>query len=228
MSKIKRIVSAVLSILLLLMNILCFTSCRYPKYKIGIFDEEWISRGDVKIGVSSDTNVFSKDNIVLDLHIGLYETPFRISDLWGGTVSTYDEANTFEDNYHIMFTACNPFDWDTLSVEDYKHMESMYYLKEIKMNTLLDTNDYCYSQNQITGLQYNHKETIKIPEELIVGDNGEFVITFLYLYKPHAEGEEYVLRYSILHYYLTIKYIVQDNDEVVLEFLGYLPTWREN
>ena len=162
------------ALLILLIVVLTATGCQNAKLKKG-FDNQLPL---IRIGVKSETNTFSIDNVTFDLYYGFYDVNESIDDekrRYGELV--YQKmffAIYIHDSYAKVHRAYNA---------DYKSIEEYYFVKEISEEEAF-SKEYGYIDGgRWKGTEYNHKEMFTIPKEFFKENAGRVEIEVLCFYQ---------------------------------------------
>ena len=157
-------------LLILLIVVLTATGCQNAKLKKG-FDHQLPL---IRIGVKSETNTFSIDNVTFDLYYGFYDVNESIDDR---------KRHYGERVYEKIFFAIYIVEADAPSpgayLMDYTSIEGYHFIKSISEEFAF-SEEYGYIDGgRWKGTAYNHKETFTIPKELFMNEQGRIRIEIL-------------------------------------------------
>lgn len=208
-------------VLILLMFSLLLTGCRQKaKFEKGFNYQSYNT--SIMLGVRSDTDLFAKDNVALDLCYGVYDLKYAgksyaegqyiIPDIIPDTLLESFSDITDAEIFFGLYISKKP-SYDNI-FPDYKTIESFCFVKEISDEEAF-TEEYGYSESAWKGITYNHCETIRIPAEFFTEKTGKLVISIFSFQEAPEEGSVY---YSANRSKITLEYELVDENTVRIIF----------
>ncbi len=177
-------------VIILLIITLSLTGCQGAKYENGTFGYLYWIKNCIMLGVRSNTNTFSINDVKLDFYCGIY----NIDDGPEKEKSNYYAMNR-ENPFFVIYiseqTVAYRFKTHT-SVEDYKNIEDYYLVREISEKEAF-SNEYGYKMTFLFGIQYNHKEEILIPSRFFTKQKGYFYINVVTFLQPTSTEQNYLV-----------------------------------
>ncbi len=171
----------------------------------------------IMMGVKSNVNEFKVD----DVNVKLYYTFYKNNEEGDTRKHGYRQESTDEILFGMYI--CNIGDLNEITrihngqeYEDYKKLPKEALMKEITEEEAFDT-EYSYGCNvdMIGNIRYRHYETINIPQDLFVGEDGWILIRLVSFVTPNERNERYVTHVTA---YLMLRYEYIDENTVKLEF----------
>ena len=175
--------------LLFLIALMLSTGCtrgRNNVFEAGAFDYQW-NVYPFRVGVTSNTDVFSVKAVELTLCYGLYEENTKYSPKRMYTSSGFEDAKIFL----AVYFCDGREDYKTsLQVREFKNIENYYYIKTVPEEELF-TREYSYTEDLKNGTTYRHHEVVTVPREIFNREKGDFAIKLVTFREPFAEGDDY-------------------------------------
>ncbi len=177
------------------------------EYQIGDFSYSGSpTKGPMRSGVKTKTNIFEKDDVTLRLYYGFYEKDKS------GYVSGYRQES--DDKVVVAMYVCDEEGVGNFKTfceyEDYTNIENKNYMKEITYEEMLSGN-YWYHESHIWGTIYKHSEMITISEELFDNESGSVAILLRSFIEPREKGDGY---YSMMGTSLRLDYEITKDGKV--------------
>ena len=186
-----KFVARIMFLVLLLASALSFAGCAgYPnkKYILTTHIDNYILESQIRLRATSDTKVFSKNDITFDLSYAMHSR-----NIWGKSSlqTSNDLYSTYIEKYDVVYGVyilANGYDaWDRrydapLSVENIEDVNNYYFIKKLSENEALSEDYVRIYPNFAVGNgadRYNHTESITIPQEVVANTNGMFVVCII-------------------------------------------------
>ena len=167
--------TSILLIFVMLFSVVSLTGCteQYALQKGEFGYDIFFPYEGVMLGVRSQNNTFSRDNVDFDIYIGLKEVQHPIKRFF--TNLTADSSREpfiypeYADKYYLMgmwalTDYTNARDHSSradISIEDFYVLKEISYIESIKNDT------YDFYRSSFTGINYNSCENIAVPQYLI-------------------------------------------------------------
>lgn len=210
--KLLKHISFILSTLLILS---LSTGCgKKEKFESGNFRYVWNS-DPIMLGIKSDTDTFSKDNVTFDLYFGVHDIGY---DKKYNNNPKGSYKGQLEEPVLFAIYIC-PYEYYMdlvygMEIVDYKTVENHLFVKEISEDDAF-SGEYGYTMEHWKGITYNHCEKISIPSHLFDKDKGELVIKII-AFRIY-EREEYYLAGNYQCVYFDYE-LSDDDDNVTIDF----------
>ncbi len=169
----------------------------------------------IMMGVRSQTDTFTTENVCFDLYYGLHDIGYNEKyncDPKNGYMKNGYETVLFGlyvcDNEHSL-DVCND-----MEISDYRVIDNHYFIKSIPESVAF-TDDYGFTMSYLKGISYNHSEMIAIPSELFSEETGSFAIKLIAFYEPLEEGDNY---YTSTAAHISVRYQLTNSNTVKLVF----------
>ena len=218
----KRYIRVLCLILAVALTFMLFAACdsRSPyKYSHGDFGSPSFKHTSVMMGVRSDQDEFSTDDVVLQLYYGFYD------------LNSKDAADIQQDKrlsgYHkendTLFFALYITDESVMTMKknydepvDPENVSNWHYIKTITEEEAA-SKEYAYKESFLYGTYYNHNEPIKIPPEVFQskGIRGSFYIVIEFFTIPEGSNDAYFANYESL---LKISYSKTNENSIKVVF----------
>ncbi len=201
-------------ILLLLIFSLLGTSCRQKaKFERG-FGYTFAPQS-IMMGVRSNTDIFEKDSLSLDISYGLhdigYDKKYNYNPKSGYTLTGYN--NVFFGVYICDYD--NALDLvNGIEISDYQNVEKYSFVKYISEDEAF-TGKYGYTMNYWKGITYDHSESINIPSDFLTDTSGKFAIKVVAFNEPIEDGGKYIVSDAN---HLTIGYKAENDKTIKILF----------
>lgn len=169
------------------------------RYEIGTFSYSSLVGTSISMGAYADTNIFTKDEVVLQLNYGFYNKTYY--DKYG-TEPKGPYLHEANDKIIIAMYLSNSSETRVMSgqdVSDYKNVENSLLLKEIPTEQAF-SEAYSYEKGNGDSISYTHSEEITIPESYFGMQEGEVVINISAYVMPTETRKNYLAMetYSII------------------------------
>ncbi|MBO5357431.1 MAG: hypothetical protein J6A95_06640 [Clostridia bacterium] len=203
----KKYIFAIIAVLMCLA--FCLTGCK-KTYQAGNFSFAWLSSPVPSMGIKSDTNKFSKDDVTFDLYLGLY-------DLNSREAPREQYYNPINGNLVFVIYAYGEEDFHRQSateIYDYTKRDNRHYIMHIDEEQAF-TEEYCFVNSSKNGIVYKQKGIpITIPKNVFDSQNNLFRIA-LAVYVQDEDSGEYK---SIGGEEITLGYKFLSKHEVKIDF----------
>ncbi len=147
-------------------------------YEAGTFILPWSIMSQVQMGIKSDTNVFEKDNVTVELFCGLYENG-HAGENFENAKSCYqsDRKEPLVTALYISYPEGEEIKFENIA--DYRDVEHHILLREWSEDEAF-TGEFVYYAPKRT-ITYNHSEMLTIPAECFSENKGELSLTLVVL-----------------------------------------------
>ena len=224
-----KLVAKIMLLVLLVTSAFSFVGCvgySNKKYILGTYSNNSALTSQMRLRVTSDTKVFSKDNITLDLSYAMHGR-----NVWGKSSleGTGDFYSSIVDKYDVLYGLYIITDkqnvWDdrydaSLCITDIEHVNDYYFINKVSENEALSEKYVrIYPGFAIGngGDRYNHTESITIPKEIVDESEEKFTIAIIAFYW-NAEYNAYV-SFELSQIELRYKNIDENTIEIYMEEL---------
>ena len=170
----------------------------------------------IMMGVKSNKNIFKVDDVNVELYYSLYENDEEgesRKNAYGQ--EPYDKfilgmyMSNINDSYEVVNLN------NIYECEDYKKLSKEIFIKEITEEEVFDK-DYSYGFSHIfSKMFYKHHETINLPKDLFVEEEGMILIRLVSFITPNERSDKYV---TMKYAYIILNYEYIDDNTVKLEF----------
>ena len=179
-------------LLILLIVALAFSGCRQKAALEKGFGYVH-TRNSSMLGVRSNTDVFAKDDVTLELCYGTYDINYCEKN---GVDPKLFYRRTHLTNSKIIFglyisdpERSLPIVND-MEISDYRAIDNHYFVKEISEDEAF-SKEYGLTTSRWSGIAYNHREEITIPLEFLGEKTGSFNIKLIAFLESTDEGGGY-------------------------------------
>ena len=162
------------------------------------------------MGVRSDTDTFSKDDLTLELYFGTYDSDYVEKN--GSDPRTFYDREGDEFAFFGLYIC----DWEHRldlvgfsEIPDHTAVEDHLLIREIPAEDAF-SEEYGFTMGRLRGIEYNHHETVTVPPEFLQGDRGSFVLKLVAFVDHGGEGPDYI---SARHY-IEIDYQMIDQNTI--------------
>ena len=212
MKTISRRVNRVVRVLLIfLLTFYASAGCfRTAKFEAGAIVLPLTGTGENLMLLQSDKDIFSLDNVTLDMYYGLYDLE-KLEERYGG-----DPKRMYEIEGKMPFFCVYAYDYYNWhkgnQVTDYATIENYYLIKEMR-GVDVCKKEYGYTVGFLNYISYNKKVQITIPKELFTEKKGSLEISMNTVYDFRDEKG----MYQFSDFYKTrIFYTLMDDGTVKL------------
>ncbi len=182
------------------------------------------------MAVRAETDTFDIWQVELELFWGLYDMEFyaeknRTAQDYIDTMGTdsfdylVDAEVVFalyaaEDSDAVMSSA-GLHDWEGDGIPDFRQVEGLYLLREIPAQEIVE-GEYGYTTSFLGGIQYNHSETVRLPQELFqeTADRDLELVLISWLQSPQEGKGCYMFGSSSLE----LDWDINNRGQVCIEF----------
>lgn len=152
-----------------------------------------LTPNEIMFGAKSDTNTFSKNDVVFDLYYGVHDIGYDEkynADPKSGYQKEGNETISFG-----LYICDADYSLDVVSgmeISNYKMIDGHYFVRKIFEEEAF-SDEYGFTMNYCKGIVYNHSEKITIPSEFFADETGSFVVKLIAFHEPMTEGENYYI-----------------------------------
>ena len=165
--------------------------------------------GHKRLGITVEKNEYKMDEFTVKLYVGLH--PYS---LFESIFAKEKEPTTILPVYMNRKYVVGINTSKTDNYDDVFTMDDMYIIKELSFEESESSYEYYYTEYMLLGVNYNHSEDVKIPEEILV-DSGYDTLFFV-LFELDGDSDE-VRSWTIIN----IDYLRTDKDTIVINRLDF-------
>ena len=143
----------------------------------------------ITLGVRSDTDTFSIDNVSFDLYYGFFNLDSALRHEKGGYLRS-DWENVFFVLYISEDDVINTFRTHA-TIDEYRGIKDYYIAREIGEEDAF-SEEYGYTISRIHGIQYNHKERFTVPSNYFSKQSGKFTVSIVALLYQNEEKQQFM------------------------------------
>lgn len=171
----------------------------------------------IMIGVRSETDTFSRDNIIFDLYYGFHDIGYdeKYNHDPKGSYLAANRKNVILCLYFGHYLI-DDFEFNG-EFKDYKSLENHYFVKEISEEDAF-SDEYGYTMTYRNGITYNHYETVAVPQECLIENEygiGFIRIELMAFCEPLNEDDYY---YTSANGVLGLRYENIDDNTIKISF----------
>ncbi len=175
-------------VIILLITTLLLTGCKEAEFECGQFGYTY-TPDQIMFGARSATDTFSIDNVKFDLYYALYDFDYGMDN----RKNAYCAIG--HDEIFVVLYVCNYEMIGTFKthmwIDDYKNQDGYYIVKTLSEDEAF-SEEYGYKMRYLTGIKYNHKEEILIPDKFFNEKKGTIAVSIVAFNFP-LEGENQYL-----------------------------------
>ena len=166
--------------------------------------------GHKRLGITVEKNGFAVDEFIVKYHVGLWSY-----SLWESIFEKEKEPITPLPEYMNRKYVVGIGTSKTDNYDDVFTMDDMYIIKELSFEESESSYEYYYTEYMLLGVNYNHSEDVKIPEEILV-DSGYDTLCFV-LFELDGDSDE-VRSWTIVN----IDYHRTDMDIIIINRVDFV------
>ncbi|MBQ7873277.1 MAG: hypothetical protein IJ360_04830 [Clostridia bacterium] len=166
--------------------------------------------GHKRLGITVEKNEYKMDEFTVKLYVGLH--PYS---LFESIFAKEKEPTTILPVYMNRKYVVGINTSKTDNYDDIFTLDDMYIIKELSFEESESSYEYYYTEYMLLGVNYNHSEDVKIPEEILV-DSGYDTLCFV-LFELDGDSDE-VRSWTIVH----IDYLRTDKDTIVINRVDFV------
>ena len=178
-------------LLILLIVALAFSGCRQEAALEKGFGH-FHTRNSIMLGVRSNTDIFAKDDVTLELYYGTYDIDYCKNDV--DAKASYCRTHLADSKIifglYVYDPQHSPYIISEMKISDYRAIDNYYFVKEISEEDAF-SEEYGLTTSRWCGITYNHREEITIPSEFFSEESGRFNIELIAFLESNDEEAGY-------------------------------------
>ncbi|MBQ9979104.1 MAG: hypothetical protein IJP20_04875 [Clostridia bacterium] len=161
--------------------------------------------GHKRLGITVEKNEYKMDEFTVKLYVGLH--PYSLVDSIFAKEKEKFEILPDDINRTYVWGIMNS---NTADDEDNETINDIYVIKEISFEESEASYKYYYTENIISGVNYNYSEDVLIPQDLFVGEESN---TMYFVLCELEEGSEQPKLFTSI----SLHYSITENDIILID-----------